>query len=145
MRVRRRSRKSIYNSEHIARNKTRRQSNSSDQRHITDNHQPKTMVFTNKIGQRQAIQILNDSRKEFTGLFRQGKLTVEIYRPHLVDKQSPHDRDEFYLVISGRGKFALLDQEITFEPGDFLYVPAHAPHRFTEFSDDFVTWVFFID
>ena len=98
-----------------------------------------------KIQEKQAIEKLGQSGKEFISLLDVNNLSVEIYKPHLVDKQKPHDRDEFYLVISGRGKFALLDQEITFEPGDFLYVPAHAPHRFTEFSDDFVTWVFFID
>ena len=102
------------------------------------------MAFINKIDQQEAFQLLENSGKEFISLFQKGKLSVEIYKPHLCDKQAPHDRDEFYLIISGIGKFKLLEQETPFKPGDFLYVPAHAEHRFTEFTDDFVTWVFFI-
>lgn len=102
------------------------------------------MDFSSKIGQQHAIQLLEESGKEFLSLFQQGQLTVEIYKPHLSDKQMPHDQDEFYLVISGQGKFQLLEQVTTFKPGDFLYVPARTAHRFIEFSDDFVTWVFFI-
>ena len=103
------------------------------------------MAIMNKIEQQKAIELLEQSGKEFIPLFQEGKLSVEIYKPHLNDKQTPHDRDEFYLIISGRGKFQLLEQVTLFKPGDFLYVPAHAEHRFTEFTDDFVTWVFFID
>ncbi|MGN2375625.1 cupin domain-containing protein [Sphingobacterium spiritivorum] len=102
------------------------------------------MDFLNKIGQQEAIQLLEQSGKEFISLFQEGQLTVEIYKPHITDKQMPHDRDEFYLVISGRGTFTLLEKVTSFKPGDFLYVPAHAAHRFIEFTDDFVTWVFFI-
>lgn len=103
------------------------------------------MDFMNKIGQQEAVQLLEQSGKEFISLFQEGQLTMEIYKPHLSDKQIPHDRDEFYLVISGKGKFKLLEQVTTFKPGDFLYVPAHAEHRFSEFTEDFVTWVFFIN
>jgi len=102
------------------------------------------MDVPNKISQDQAIQQLKQSGKEFLPLFENSLLSVEIYQPHLTDKQQPHDRDEFYLIISGRGKFQLLDQVTDFKPGDFLYVPAHTEHRFIDFSADFVTWVFFV-
>ena len=102
------------------------------------------MDFQNKIGQEQALRQLEAAGTTFITLFEAGKLSVEVYRPHMVDKQQPHDRDEFYLVIAGTGKFRLLEKETDFKPGDFLYVPAHAPHQFIEFTDDFVTWVFFI-
>lgn len=104
----------------------------------------KKMNTPNKISQDQAIQQLKLSGKEFLPLFENTLLTVEIYRPHLTDSQQPHERDEFYLVISGSGKFQLIDQVMDFNPGDFLYVPAHAEHRFMDFSEDFVTWVFFV-
>lgn len=102
------------------------------------------MDSPNKISQDQAKQQLTQSGKEFLPLFENNLLTVEVYRPHLTDKQQPHDRDEFYLVISGSGKFQLIDEVMDFNPGDFLYVPAHAEHRFIDFSEDFVTWVFFV-
>jgi mannose-6-phosphate isomerase-like protein (cupin superfamily) len=97
-----------------------------------------------KVTQRQAVQQLKQSGKEFIPLFQNSLLSVEIYKPHLTDKQKPHDRDEFYLVITGEGKFQLLDEVTPFKKGDFLYVPAHVEHRFIEFSNDFITWVFFI-
>lgn|SRR5690606_7128102 len=102
------------------------------------------MNFTNKIEEHQAIKLLEESGKEFLSLFHESHLSVEIYKPQLIDKQTPHDRDEFYLIISGRGKFQLLEKVTAFRTGDFLYVPAHAEHKFFEFTDDFITWVFFI-
>lgn len=97
-----------------------------------------------KIEQQHAIEMLAQSGKEFIPLFESGKLTVEIYKPQVEDKQLPHDRDEFYLVISGMGTFTLGEESTPFKPGDFLFVPAHAEHRFIHFTDDFVTWVFFL-
>lgn len=102
------------------------------------------MHSIDKIEQHRAIELLNDSGRDFLSLFKQGNLEVEIYKPHLVDNQTPHDRDEFYLVISGKGKFQLCERVVGFGPGDFLYVPRGAEHRFFEFTDDFITWVFFI-
>ncbi|MPR37281.1 cupin domain-containing protein [Salmonirosea aquatica] len=100
--------------------------------------------FINKIEQEKAIAQLKESGKEFVILFGNSMLSVEIYKPHLTDKQSPHDRDEFYMVISGEGKFTLQNLTTSFKPGDFLYVPKFAEHRFIDFSDDFICWVFFI-
>ena len=102
------------------------------------------MNAPNKISQDQAIQQLKQSGKEFIPLFENPLLSVEVYQPHVVDKQQPHDRDEFYLVISGSGKFQLNDKVMDFKPGDFLYVPAYTEHHFIDFSEDFTTWVFFV-
>ncbi|WP_229206906.1 cupin domain-containing protein [Dyadobacter crusticola] len=48
------------------------------------------------------------------------------------------------MFISGEGKFTLRDQTTGFKPGDFLYVPKFSEHRFNDFSDDFICWVFFV-
>ncbi|MBE8721249.1 cupin domain-containing protein [Sphingobacterium pedocola] len=97
-----------------------------------------------KIQEKQALDKLAQSGKEFISLFDRNNLSVEIYKPDLVDKQQPHDKDEFYVVISGSGSFELNGIPTPFQAGDFLFVPAYAAHRFVEFSADFVTWVFFI-
>jgi mannose-6-phosphate isomerase-like protein (cupin superfamily) len=97
-----------------------------------------------KIEPAKAITRLQESGKEFCGLFENSLLSVEIYKPHLIDKQTPHDRDEFYLILTGEGSFTLNDQSTRFKPGDFLYVPKHTEHRFVDFTADFVCWVFFI-
>lgn len=97
-----------------------------------------------RIEEKTALALLEKADTTFITLFDRGLLTVEIYKPDGIDKQTPHDRDEFYLVISGQGRFQLEGKLMDFRKGDFLYVPAHAEHRFIDFSDDFVTWVFFV-
>ena len=79
----------------------------------------------------------------FQTFLRHGSLEVEVYRPRGTDPQTPHTRDEIYVVIAGRGYFVNGDQRHPFEPGEVLFVPAGVIHRFEEFSEDFVTWVFF--
>lgn len=86
---------------------------------------------------------LKESGKEFAEFFKHGSLVVELYKPDKVDKQTPHTRDEVYLIAAGSGRFFNAGTYIDFSPGDFLFVPAGAEHRFVDFTDDFVTWVFF--
>ena len=71
------------------------------------------------------------------------RLTVELYAPRGNDPQTPHSRDEIYVIISGTGHFRHGSHETTFGAGDVLFVPAGEEHRFVEFTDDFATWVFF--
>ncbi|MGB8771178.1 MAG: cupin domain-containing protein [Candidatus Korobacteraceae bacterium] len=76
-------------------------------------------------------------------LFRHGTLTVKLYAPRGADNQHPHTRDEVYVIASGTGRFEREGMEVTFGPGDVLFVAAGEQHRFVEFTDDFATWVFF--
>jgi mannose-6-phosphate isomerase-like protein (cupin superfamily) len=68
---------------------------------------------------------------------------VEIYAPRGTDPQTPHTRDEAYVVVQGSGEFINGSKRETFGPGDFLFVPAGVEHRFLNFSDDLVVWVVF--
>jgi mannose-6-phosphate isomerase-like protein (cupin superfamily) len=79
----------------------------------------------------------------FVELLTHGSLSVEIYRPVGRDLQTPHTRDEVYVVVSGVGEFVNGGQRKPFEPGELLFVPAGVEHRFENFSDDFATWVIF--
>ena len=81
--------------------------------------------------------------KRFAPIFEHGSLQVEIYAPRGVDPQSPHDRDEIYVVVSGRGTFVNGSVRLPFTRGDVLFAAAGEVHRFEEFSDDLVVWVFF--
>ena len=72
-----------------------------------------------------------------------GSMEVRWYAPKEVDEQTPHDRDELYVVMAGEGWFVNGDSRERFQPGDVLFVPAHAEHRFEDFSHDFGTWVIF--
>lgn len=86
---------------------------------------------------------LDAAGAEFTELFRHGTLAVEFYRPDGVDRQTPHTRDEVYVVASGTGTFVHEGQRQPVAPGQVLFVPASDAHRFEAFSADFATWVFF--
>jgi mannose-6-phosphate isomerase-like protein (cupin superfamily) len=81
--------------------------------------------------------------KPFIQLFTHGSLEIEVYQPVEVDRQTPHTRDEIYVVISGTGWFVNGPSRERFEPGEVLFVPAGVVHRFEDFSEDFATWVFF--
>ncbi len=76
-------------------------------------------------------------------VFQHGTLEAELYSPVAVDSQTPHARDEIYLVIQGQGEFYDGNENRHVGVGDFIFVAAGAEHRFENFSDDFTTWVFF--
>lgn len=88
-------------------------------------------------------QLPGPKGQRYIELFHHGSLSVELYAPRGSDPQTPHQRDEIYVVISGSGRFRRGPDETTFGPGDVLFVPAGEEHRFVEFDDDFATWVFF--
>jgi mannose-6-phosphate isomerase-like protein (cupin superfamily) len=79
----------------------------------------------------------------FVDVFRRGTLSVEMYAPRGIDAQSPHTRDEIYVVLQGQGWFINGEARHPFTPGDVLFVPAGVEHRFVDFSDDLAVWVIF--
>jgi len=95
------------------------------------------------ISPKKALAHLQEQSRLFLNVFEHGTLQVEVYRPQKVDTQQPHTRDEVYIVISGSGEFLNNGKRSDFGPGDFLFVPAGAVHRFENFTDDFATWVLF--
>ena len=96
-----------------------------------------------QISVQEALEQLKNVDTPFAELFQHGTLSVEIYQPVGQDLQTPHERDEVYIVISGTGEFINSTRQTSFQPGDFLFVPAGVEHRFVNFSDDFATWVIF--
>ena len=76
-------------------------------------------------------------------ILRHGSLELRWYAPRGSDPQTPHDRDEIYLVARGTGWFVRGAERVAFGPNDMLFVPAGVEHRFEDFSDDFATWVVF--
>lgn len=88
-------------------------------------------------------QLPTPTGKRFVEVFTHGTLSVELYAPQGVDLQTPHTRDEVYVVLSGSGFFVNGAVRHPFAPGDVLFVPAGVVHRFEDFTDDFATWVLF--
>lgn len=92
----------------------------------------------------EALALLPGPQGErFAAVFERGQLLIEIYAPRERDPQTPHTRDEAYVVMQGSGEFVNGGQRHSFGPGDFLFVPAGIEHRFENFTDDLVTWVIF--
>ena len=81
--------------------------------------------------------------KRFIIALTRGELQVELYKPVERDLQTPHSRDECYIVLEGSGTFVMGDHRVPFAPGDFLFVPAGIEHRFEDFGDEMSTWVIF--
>ena len=96
---------------------------------------------------RRALSLKQASSGETTAplsiLVTHGSLVVEVYQPVTTDHQKPHDRDDCYVIIEGHGKFEMGNEIVSFGPGDFLFLPAGLPHRFTDFGDTMSTWVMF--
>jgi mannose-6-phosphate isomerase-like protein (cupin superfamily) len=81
--------------------------------------------------------------ERFAEVLEHGRMEVEIYAPRGTDPQTPHTRDELYVVVSGNGTFLNGPERHPFGPGDVLFVPAGAEHRFEDFTDDLTVWVVF--
>ena len=64
----------------------------------------------------------------------------------VTDGQSPHEEDEVYHVVSGRGRFTVDGEDggtVDAVPGSVLFVAAKAPHRFHDIEEDLTILVFF--
>lgn len=59
------------------------------------------------------------------------------------DPQQPHNEDEVYYVISGRGKLRVEEDDYDAGPGAILYVAKHAAHKFHSISEELRVFVFF--
>jgi mannose-6-phosphate isomerase-like protein (cupin superfamily) len=59
------------------------------------------------------------------------------------DLQSPHDEDEVYFVVSGRGRVRVAGEERAIGPGSILFVEATSDHSFFEIDEDITMIVFF--
>ncbi len=88
-------------------------------------------------------QLPGPAGERYVELFQHGTLGVELYAPRGRDAQTPHTRDEVYVVVQGSGEFVNGETRHRFRPGDLLFVPAHVPHRFEAFTDDLAVWVLF--
>ncbi len=85
------------------------------------------------------------SGSPYNEFLRVPSLSCGIYtlKANSKDLQSPHDEDEVYAVIEGRGRLMIDDRTIAVGPGSVLYVAASSEHSFFEIEEDLTLLVFF--
>ena len=75
--------------------------------------------------------------------FAHGTMRCVYFAPRDQDEQTPHNQDELYIVITGRGTLERGGERVHFVAGDTLFVAAGVVHRFIEFSQDLECWAIF--
>jgi len=79
----------------------------------------------------------------FTEVFKQGNFELEFFAPRGRDYQTPHEKDEFYIIVSGTADLIKEAEIVNCRTGDAVFVAAGEKHHFENISDDFATWVIF--
>jgi mannose-6-phosphate isomerase-like protein (cupin superfamily) len=85
------------------------------------------------------------SARRYLEALRTGGLSAGLYRvpPGAEGDQRPHGEEEVYLVLEGRGRFRMGDEDFAVEPGFLFTVPARVEHRFHSIADELLMLVFF--
>ena len=58
------------------------------------------------------------------------------------DRQQPHEDDEVYVVLEGRGTLEVEDERVELAEGNAVFVPARAEHRFVGYEELAVLVIF---
>src|SRR5262245_46694580 len=76
-------------------------------------------------------------------VLKRGTLDVKLSIPVPPNEQTPHEQDELYVVIRGRGVLVHDGRRDPFEAGDLLFVAAGVPHHYEDFGSDLALWRIF--
>jgi mannose-6-phosphate isomerase-like protein (cupin superfamily) len=76
-------------------------------------------------------------------LMQRGTLNLKLSFPVRPNQQTPHEQDEVYVIIRGRGVLFHDGKRDPFESGDVMFVAAGTEHHFEDFTDDLAVWVVF--
>ena len=79
----------------------------------------------------------------FTNAFTKGEFELEFFAPRGTDFQTPHEKDEFYIIVSGSADLIKETETINCQSGDAVFVAAKEAHHFENISEDFAIWVIF--
>ena len=91
------------------------------------------------------LEVLESSGVPYHEFLRAPGLSCGVYRlpAGASDLQSPHDEDEVYFVVAGRGRVRVDGEERNVGRGSVLYVQATTDHSFFEIEEDMTLLVFF--
>src|ERR1051326_6855730 len=76
-------------------------------------------------------------------LLQRGTLNVKLSLPVPPNQQTPHEQDEVYVIIRGRGILVHDGKRDSFEAGDLMFIAAGSEHHFEDVTKDLAVWVVF--
>ena len=79
----------------------------------------------------------------FTNVFTKNDFELEFFAPRGTDYQTPHEKDEFYIIAAGSADLLIENERFSCAAGDVFFVGARKAHHFENISGDFATWVIF--
>ena len=85
------------------------------------------------------------SKKPYQEFLRAADLSMGLYALKAGDQdaQHPHQQDEVYTVLRGKGKIRVGSQDRDVQAGSIVYVTKQAEHRFHAIVEDLQILVFF--
>jgi len=93
-----------------------------------------------EISQEQA-----ESGKSYLQFLNEGTMSLGLYvlPAGSMDTQPPHDEDEIYYVVAGRGAIVVAGERRPVQPGSIVFVAKEVDHRFVDIAEDLSILVFF--
>jgi mannose-6-phosphate isomerase-like protein (cupin superfamily) len=85
------------------------------------------------------------SRRAYLEFLRVPALSAGLYAlpAGAADPQQPHNEDEVYVVLAGRGALRIGVEDHAVKPGTVAFVGAGVEHRFHSLTEDLTALVFF--
>lgn len=81
--------------------------------------------------------------QHFVNVLQRGTVRLLLSFPLNPNQQAPHEQDEIYVIVRGRGVLFHDGRRDAFETGDVMFVAAGVEHHFEDFSADLAVWVIF--
>src|SRR5215813_8870869 len=88
-------------------------------------------------------QIPTPAGEHALSLFEHVTLNLKLSKPVPPNRQTPHEQDELYIVVRGRGELIHNGLRAQVETGDVMFIAAGTEHHVENFSDDLSVWVVF--
>jgi mannose-6-phosphate isomerase-like protein (cupin superfamily) len=91
------------------------------------------------------LESMAGNQIEYLEFLKESRLSSGIYTlaAGSTDPQQPHDEDEVYFLLAGKGAFTSNGKTGQIEKGTILYVAAKEVHRFHDIEEDLTLLVFF--
>jgi mannose-6-phosphate isomerase-like protein (cupin superfamily) len=86
-----------------------------------------------------------ESGKPYFQFINEGTMSLGLYvlAAGSTDEQSPHEEDEIYYIVSGRGSVMVDGERRPVRPGSIVFVAKEVDHRFVDIEEDLSLLVFF--